>query len=447
MIIAHRQMKYLVIAFFFLAGIVAGQDYTRSSETATTYYLIDSIAITGNYITEPYIILEELTFKSGDRINAEEMKFNRERIYSLGLFTRVELIPTQKDSTTDITIRVEESWYIWPIPFIDFKDNDYEKIVFGMDITVNNFRGRNELLGFRFGAGYDTELKFRYNIPYLFKKEKISFLGELSYNKSVNKSQIAESIVGKEFEQKTVVAQIAIGKRLDLFDYITTFVGFQFIETPEYIPRISLREGERIDRVYYIGLQYLYDSRDLAQFPLQGRWGLLNFVTKGLDIDGVSYNILHMDYKEFLPLWGDLNSKWRIAGRHAFGKVIPFYEYSFLGYSDRVRGHYYKKDEGHTLFISSLELRHPIVKEWNIELDLPLIPSQLLTYRVAVFAQLFADAGFTKFRNEGIKLKDLRKGWGLGLTFLVLPYNLGRIEVAFDEDFKSQFILDIGVSF
>jgi len=440
-------MKLFLLFTFLLTAILTGQDNVIYKNNNENFYIIDSIRISGNKITETYIILEELTFDKGDTVSQKELDFNRERIYSLGIFTRVELKTESNGPASDIIIQVEESWYIWPIPFVDFKDKDFSKIVFGIDLSVNNFRGRNESLGFRFAAGYDTEFKIRYNMPYLLKKEKVFMNLELSYSKSTNRSVIARNILGKEFDQKVGIAQIAVGKRFDLYDYFTAFGGLQYFETPEYIESISLRENERIDRVYYLGLQYLFDSRDLAQFPMQGRWGLINFVSKGLSINKVNYNILSADFKQFLPVIGDLNLKWRIASRHAFGNVIPYYEYSFLGLSDRVRGHYFEKKEGHTMIISSVELRHPILKELNVQFDFPILPKELFTYRIAIYAQLFADAGLTKFRGEPFTINSLQKGWGFGFTFLVLPYNLGRVEVGFDEKFRSQFILDIGVSF
>lgn len=440
-------MKVFFCLIILFTSLILGQDSLSIKSEEEGFFIVDSIKLSGNKITEPYVILEELTFKRGDTISRKDLDFNRERIYSLGIFTRVEIIPGYKDPLSDIHIKVEESWYIWPIPFVDLKDKDFKKVVFGMDVSINNFMGRNESLGLRFATGYDTELKIKYNVPYLLRKEKLFMNLELSYSKTTNKSIIATNILGKEFDQKVGIAQFALGKRIDLFDYLTTFAGFQYFETPEFVQSISLREGERIDRVFYLGLQYLYDSRDLAQFPLQGRWGLLNFVSKGLSLNTVNYNIMTVDYKEFWPVWNDLNIKWRLTSRHTFGNVIPYYEYSFLGYSDRVRGHYFEKTEGHTMVLSSVELRHPILKELNLQFDFPILPKELFTYRVAIYAQLFADAGLAKFRGEPFSLKAVQKGWGFGLTFLVLPYNLGRIEIAFDEDFRSQFILDVGVSF
>ncbi len=54
---------------------------------------VDSITIRGNETTEEYIILRELTFEAGDEINKKILAFNRERIYSLGIFNSVQVNP------------------------------------------------------------------------------------------------------------------------------------------------------------------------------------------------------------------------------------------------------------------------------------------------------------------------------------------------------------------
>ncbi|MFN3694152.1 MAG: hypothetical protein ACK4UV_04010, partial [Ignavibacterium sp.] len=72
---------------------------------------------------------------------------------------------------------------------------------------------------------------------------------------------------------------------------------------------------------------------------------------------------------------------------------------------------------------------------------------QLLKYRVALYTQLFGDAGTTLYKNQSLSLNRFKSGYGLGLTFLVLPYNLLRIEYAFDNFGKTEWIFDLGVAF
>ena len=113
----------LLIGLVILSFPLSGQSYLPSSEI-----VVDSISIRGNSITDSDIILAELTFDRGDLVDSLVLEFNRKRIYSLQLFTSVEMLIFQKDSLNHLVIDVRESWYIYPIPFIDRNDKDWTKL-------------------------------------------------------------------------------------------------------------------------------------------------------------------------------------------------------------------------------------------------------------------------------------------------------------------------------
>ena len=50
-------------------------------------------------------------------------------------------------------------------------------------------------------------------------------------------------------------------------------------------------------------------------------------------------------------------------------------------------------------------------------------------------------------KGSKLSLNDFNSGFGTGLTLLILPYSIFRIEVGFDGDFNSEWIFDLGVSF
>lgn len=408
--------------------------------------IIDSIEIEGNEITEPYIILRELTFNLKDTLSRREADYNRERIYSLGIFTHVDLFIKEKENKSILLIKVEESWYIWPIPFVDLKEGDWKKPSYGFDVLIKNFRGRNENLGFRFALGYDPEYLVYYQIPYVWQQGKISFDVSSYYGTIMNKSRIAKNIYGSDFEQRFFNSYIGLGRRFDLYNRLSIYFGFLYVETPKYFPGISA-SNVRIDKSAYFGIKYTNDSRDLAQFPLNGRFFSVDYQVKGLIKEDIGYNIVSADYREFREIYSDISAKWRVATRHTFGAAIPYYEYSFIGYSEKIRGHYNDKREGNSSLMASVEVRYPVIKEWNISFDFPIVPKELLTYRVGLYPHIFFDTGATKFRDIPIKANDFKFGFGIGFTLLVLPYNMGRMEIAFNEKFNSELILTLGISF
>ena len=408
---------------------------------------VDSINLSGNETTKDFIILRELTFKVGDTVNHSILEYNRERIYSLDIFTKVELIPAISHGRNIVYIKVEESWYIYPLPFVEIKERDWKKLSFGAYVILKNFRGRNELLEGRVSLGYDPAFSTSYYSPNFLRKEDISLLLDATFLKAKNKSEIAKYYYGSDFDQKFISTGINLGKRIGFYNRFSLAIRYDYVETPLYIPGISASDS-RIDRYPSLGLGYSYDTRDLAQFAKEGIFASTSYYLKGFGINGINYQVFTMDFREYRHIAGGLTGKWRFTTRVTSGKRIPYYDYSFIGYNERIRGHFLTMYEGNNYYLSSLQFDYPILKDIDINLNfIPIIPHELLSYRFAIYAEIFGDAGATKLRGRSFGINDIQSGYGTGLAFLVLPYAIIRLELAFDEYHKSQWILDFGSSF
>ncbi len=410
-------------------------------------FIVDSIKITGNEITEEFIILRELTFNVGDTLTQSLSFYNRERVYSLGIFNQVHFNPSRIDSINILNIAVEESWYIYPIPYLELKGDNSDRLSYGVYLRLKNFRGRNEDLTALIAFGYDPSFYLSYYNPNIIGTENIFFGSTVGYSDISNKSQTAANLYGQNFSQKYINIHLLAGKRFDLFNRLYVSGGFSYIETPFFIPGISA-SNDRIDNLVDIGIGYIHDTRDLSQFPKDGIYSSLNYTLKGFGIDDINYSVASFDFREYRKVFGELITKWRFTSRFTFGDKIPYYDYSILGANEKVRGHYSKKFEGNDYYLGSLEFYYPIIEEWNIDLTfIPIIPDQLLSYRVGFYTQIFAETGLAKLKGEPLALNRLNSGYGFGITCLILPYQILRVEVAFNENMNSQIILNLGISF
>jgi outer membrane protein assembly factor BamA len=436
----------LIIVFIFIRSAFA-QENDSTIITGNYSVKIDTIIIRGNKISEDYVILRELTFKQGDTLTFKQASYNKDRVYSLDIFNQVKIYPVSYMNKIIAVIDVVESWYIWPIPFAELKNGDWNKISYGIDLAVKNFRGVNETVRIKAGLGYDPSLTLDYIIPILNYNQSVYFDAQLSYNSVENKSLFAEQKYGAIFDQKMINAQITLGKRISLFHNISVTAGYNYIETPMYIAGINASD-QRIDRVIFLGAGYAYDTRDLAQFPRNGIYSSLNILMKGLGLNDINYQVYTFDFREYRPLFWDFFGKWRFTSRLTTGKAIPYYDYSVLGYHERVRGYLHDVLEGNDYFLTSLELFHPLVKDIDINLDfIPVVPKQFLSYRVALYTEIFGDAGAVKQRDRSLNIRDFDSGYGFGFTCLILPYNILRIELALNDKFNSEIVLDLGISF
>jgi outer membrane protein assembly factor BamA len=440
--------KKLLLLYLFVISLNAlAQEIDSIVITGNYSVKVDSIIIKGNSITQDFIILRELTFMQGDTLTFKQAAYNKDRVYSLDIFNQVKIYPVNYKNKIIAIIEVVESWYIWPIPFAELKNGDWNKISYGIDLAVKNFRGMHETIRIKAGLGYDPSLTFDYIIPVLNYNQNIYLDTKLSYNDVENKSIIAEQKYGAVFDQKMINAQIIVGKRISLFHNITVTAGYNYIETPLYFSGINA-SYERIDRVLYFGAGYAFDTRDLSQFPRNGIYSSLDILMKGLGLNDINYQVYTFDFREYRPLFWDIFGKWRFTFRLTSGKSIPYYDYSILGYQERIRGYLHDVLEGNDYYLTSLELFHPLVKDIDINLDfIPIIPKQFLSYRIALYTQIFADAGAVKQRNRSLKLRDFDSGYGFGFTLLILPYNILRLELALNDKYNSEIVVDLGISF
>ncbi len=440
------RLIFFVIPLFVSVSFAADNDTLFYKENYS--FVVDSILIKGNDTTEESIILREMTFSAGDTLNSKLAEYNRERIYSLNIFNEVRLVPFRANNANYLLIDISESWYIYPLPFITLKDRDWNKLSYGVALSIRNFRGRNETLIGVLALGYDPSVNLTYRNPNLFYDDNIFLSTRLSYNKVTNKSLEAEQLHGSQFEQKIISCYLVLGKRFGLFHRVSLSGSFEYIETPFFLSGINASDN-RIDRLVSVGAEYTYDTRDLVQYPSNGLFVLLGYNLKGLGINKINYNVLDIDLREYRTFFDQLTAKWRFELRHTGGKTVPFYDYSYLGLAERIRGHFFNNQrEGNNRLIGSVELNYPIIKESRINLEfIPLLPKSLLSYRFALIAELFADTGTTWYRNESLSTRKFDTGYGAGLSILLLPYAIFRFEAVLNDNGNSEFIFDIGTSF
>lgn len=424
----------------------------RPQETDTVFYsgdysvIIDSIVIRGNTQTEDFIILRELTFEPGDTLNPSLAAYNRERIYSLTIFNEVKLKPFKTNSQNILLIDIEESWYIYPLPFANLKDRDWKKISYGVAVRVKNFRGRNERIFGQLSLGYDPSLNFSYSNPNLTRSLDLFTEFQIGYSKVNNRSINALRLSGSDFDYNFYYSKIILGKRFGLYHRFSLTAGFDYIESPFYIKGVSA-SNQRIDRTLILGLGYSYDTRDLGQYASNGILTFASYEFKGFGINDINYGVFAFDFREYRKLYGNLVGKWEFAARLTTGDV-PYYDFSYLGLGQRIRGYWDDQQEGNDLYFTSVELDYWILNDYRLNFYwVPLLPKSLLSYRVGFIWQLFVDTGTTRFNGEPITFSKFDTGYGTGFSILLLPYFTMRVEYAVNEQFKGQWIFDVGASF
>ena len=436
-------LTYLLLSFI----LIQAQDSLNLYSSNNEFVKVDSIEIIGNEKTKEFVILRELSFGLGDSINSETLKFDKERIFSLSIFTYVDLKIVKQADLNKVIIAVQESWYIFPVPFINIPEKTFTRVSYGIRFVYLNFRGRNETLKATFSFGYDPFFSLSYENPLLIPSADISFILGGIYSTPLNKSPTADSIHGSSFDYMTYGGQISFGKRLNLSNDLYFTGGYSYVEAPLPDDAPIMASGTSIDKSFFAGISYVFDTRDLKQYANRGYYLMANYLYKGIGNNNISYSIVDAEVRNYRKIVGDLIFKYRVGGRHTFGKTIPLYDYSTLGYSYFTRGNRYLVREGNNALIGSIELGHPLLKEWNFGMTFPIVPKSLTRARIAIIFNIFADAATTFNNGDKVLLNDFNSGYGVGLTFLIMPYITFRTEFALNEMGIGEFLLESGISF
>jgi outer membrane protein assembly factor BamA len=441
---------YLIILFL-LAVASSYPQYNQSDSTSVlsifpdSTLVVDSIIIVGNKTTKPFVILREMLLHSGDLISKEAVEYDKDRIYSLQLFNSVEIrLETIQPPKTNLIVEVNERWYIYPFPVWGIKDRDWKKFYYGLGIINTNFRGRNEKISATGTFGYEPSFNIYYRNPQINYSRDVFLETSLSYSRAENKSRTAKYLSG-DYHQHFISMFTTLGKRVGNFNSFSASAGYQIVILSENrYGRLLNPWGKDAYPVFSLG--YRYDTRDLNDYSFSGT--LINFqVSKyGLFQPNINYWRYSLDYRRFIPMLPRLVLAARTFTSVSGGGRIPNYNHLYLGYSERIRGHYSELYEGEKIIGASAELRYIILRPRYFSLDGVFMP-EFSVWKFGVVAALFGDAGTTWYKQNHLALNNFVKGYGAGLHF-ILPYGFVlRTEYAFNEYRDGEFIFDLSATF
>ena len=406
--------------------------------------IIDTIIVSGNEKTKAYVILDEMTLKPGLQATSEAIEFDRSRVYSLGLFTRVDMYFDSLGGQRFLYVDVSERWYLIPLPLFGFRDGDPKRAYYGAGLLHNNFRGRNQKLFGSIVFGYNPAIGFSFFDPLFDREENVYFSAGLSSSLVRNKSQIESAITG-DFDERHYDINITFGKRFNLYESSGINLGYQIVEISEYrLGRTASTSGR--DDFIYCSVNYAFDSRDLREYAMKGRYYSLYATKNGFGESDVNFTRFGVDLRHYIPLAFDVSLAARVHATIVSGSFIPTYTRAYIGYGEKIRGYFRTVFEGENLAGTTLELRYPLLSARTITFTAVPLPPEFAIWRFGISLALFADAGATWFRQDKLQLASFASGYGGGVH-LLLPYGyVARFEYAYNEYFKGQFIVDLRAS-
>lgn len=434
-------MKDLAALLLLLSAAIppALSQQTLPSTPDTPLGILDTIMVSGNEKTKSYVILDEMTLRQGTVVTPALLEYDRNRIYSLGLFTRVDLWYDSLGTVHFLLIDVRERWFFLPFPTFGFRDGDPKKLYYGAGVLHTNVAGRNQKLYAALTLGYDPSASVSFLDPLLSRRASLYGAVSFSYSHAKNKSAREEALTG-EYHVTQFSLGVTLGHRFSLHETAGISLGYTSVTVPRYFPgRTASPDGR--DQFAWGTLSFTHDSRDLAEYATRGIYAGLSMTQNGFGESALTYTRTTGDFRGYVPLDGHLSVAMRAFASMASGGDVPTYGRTYFGYGERIRGFYNEVAEGEDLVLASAELRFAILPARTIQVSGLPIPEQFTIWRFGISIALFADAGTTWLRNESPGLRSLCSGAGAGIHFL-LPYSaIARLEYARNSAHRGEWIL------
>ncbi|MFA6467670.1 MAG: POTRA domain-containing protein [Bacteroidota bacterium] len=410
-------------------------------------YRVGQIICIGNTLTKDYVIVQEMLLKQDSLVTYETVQFDINRIYSLGLFTKVdiEVIPDSGNAAM-LMVNVVERWYFYPFPLLGIKDRDFAKYYYGLGVAHNNVAGENVQLYGAFALGYDPFVAINYINPHIDVENRIFFGFHAYYTEQRNRSLL--SLAGApNFDEQRSGVDVTIGRRTSLFTLITLKGEFLNLKVSDVRAGRTLSANGR-DEFYSLHLSYFYDTRDLKEYAQYGTFVNLGLSKYGILENEIDYQRFGIDFRRYVPAWSDVVFAGRVFGSFAWGGAVPNYGHSFFGYSERIRGHFKTVLEAEQIAGTTVEMHVPLISPRYVRFE--FIPfEQFKDVRYALNFAIFADAGNTWYRKDPIALNRWYSGYGAGLHLLLAYSAVARVEfgIPYGKSFsKGEIILDLGAA-
>jgi len=426
--------RFIWFSFFLIpASLLRGQD-------ADTTLTVREVVVQGNEVTKDFVILREMALRPGIELTQDAIEHDRDQIYNLGLFNRVDVDYTTRGSDAIVYVTVNERWYLFPYPIFGLRYRDINKLYYGLGFSHQNFRGRNEKVHLSFALGYDRWASLMYQNP------KLTDGDDLYLNASLGVLEMHS--LGSDdggYLNTNASAVVTLGKRFGFYQTLFATAGYEVWQVSQAAAGRTASASGR-DAFPAVGLRYRYDTRNVREYATDGGLLALAVTKSGFGESEVNLVSAGFDARRYSPLGGGTAVGVRCMTNVVWGGIVPRYRRSFFGYDERIRGYFNDKIESESQLLASTELRVPILLPRYFEADFIQIP-QFRMLRYGIYAAVFADAGRGWNRNDHVAARPWYGGVGAGLHFL-LPYGATiRTEFAVNDRGAAEVYVDFDTSF
>ncbi len=442
------------------------------------YFIVASIKISGNEKTKEKIILRELTFQLSDTIKNEKLSDiltkSKENLLKTSLFNYVTFeTSVAQVNQLNVTITVEERWYLWPYLVFDYADRnfaawlkhkDLSRLNYGTSLTMYNFRGCNENLMLNLIFGYNQNISISYSNLYLDKARRhaiwlysaLKQQNQIGYITKENTPLYLKNDASRIY--KMIENSIYYSYRKNF--YITHYleVKYSMCTVADTIVKLNPNFlGNGVSQKNYISIDYefQYDARNSKIYPLTGRFFNVEFKQFGLDLSQNSkfnYYFLNSSYRIYSQLNRKFYFSFYLFGKKSTPVEQPYLIQRGLGYKDNLFGYEYYVIDGQDYITNQTMLKFEFLPT-KIYL-LKFIPFKKFNkIHFTGYINIYGNLGYVKnYSQASIVYKNtlvnsFLYSYGIGIDIVSYYDNVLRIAYSRNKLNENSFFIDMRVPF
>ncbi len=433
--------------------------------------IIESIVLAGNKITKDFIILREVPFKAGSKINTavleEAIQKARVNIVNTQLF--LEVIPRIEITAAQhirVYFTVKERWYLFPVPYLKPIDRNImqwlieqnlslERVNYGLKFNWYNVRGRRDKMNLNFINGYARQYSLYYDQPYIDKKlEKGLFFGtsytqsrQISYATDSNKQvfyPVSNSLIN-DFIRTSFRAEAGLSIRKGIYERHVVRIVYSTERISDTIQNLISRNATKGYLPFFTGNKasqrfgellygYQYINLNNNVYPWKGFAFSGYLMQRGLGAKGM--NLWQTGFK--VGRFFEFNKKTSVAFIGQGLLKLPFrqpgYNMGALGYGDLfLQGLELYVIDGVMAGIFKTTVRRDIL---NFRIPTFIIKSEKykkIPFKVVVKAYGNLGGAHTPYYTNSFLNNKLLYTGGFGVDILTYYDFIGRIDYSFNQ--------------
>lgn len=465
----------IIALFVFFNFIYIQQVFSRNNPVDSSLIIINKIIIVGNNKTKSHIIKRELLFSKGDTLNRKNIDEiflkTKENLFNTSLFNFINISSIDESPTrSTIYILVEERWYLWPYPILEYADRnfssflhekDWSRINYGLMVTKYNFRGRRETIKIKARFGYKQQFQFYYDNPYIFNSKNHGISVEFSLYRQYETPVITLNDKlqfyrdSNQFAKKYHTSYLSYNYRNLHYTSHQIVLGYTYTSVLDTVAKLNpnyLGNGNSKTEFFSLKYNFSHDKRDYKFYPLTGYNINGIYEQKGLgllknELPGV-WAISFSGYKYF-----KFKNKW-YSGVGAKTKISkntnqPFIIQNALGYDDYLRAYEYYVIDGQYYFTTRSFIKYAIIP-MNVQKINSLGWKKFNKIHYSLYINAFFDSGYVKnnFNHDSNTLPNqyLFSG-GIGIDLVTYYDQIIRFEYSINKEKENGFFIHIGKAF